>query len=153
MRKEYYDSTIDTLKHIKRVNQLLNTAATELLVRAIVHDDTKLKSPEKELFDEYTPKLKELTYGSDEYKQCLKELGVALDHHYKYNSHHPEHYENGIDDMDLFDVLEMLLDWKAASERHADGDIHKSIMINKDRFKMSDQLVQIFQNTVNRYLK
>lgn len=148
-----YDSTTDTQMHIKRVAELLAAAAVELLSRASIHDNSKLRSPEKELFDEYTPKLKDCTYGSDEYKEFLAGLKVALDHHYAHNSHHPEHYENGINEFDLFDLIEMFFDWKAATERHADGDILKSIDINKDRFKISDQLCDIFRNTVNRYLK
>lgn len=146
-----YDSTKDTLLHIKRVSELLSLAAIELLTRGQEHDQTKLGSPEKELFDEYTPKLKDSTYGSDEYKANLKELEPALKHHYLNNSHHPEHYENGINGMDLFDLVEMFFDWKAAGERHADGNMEKSIEINKDRFKMSDQLVDIFRNTDERY--
>jgi hypothetical protein len=50
--------------------------------------------------------------------------------------------------MKLFDVLEMLMDWKAASERHADGDIRRSLVINTDRFKLSPQLVSILANTI-----
>lgn len=142
-----YDSTNDTLLHIKRVAQLLTESASELIKRANVHDNSKLLSPEKELFDEYTHKLKGSTYGSDEYKSFLKELKVGLDHHYANNSHHPEHYPNGINGMDLFDLIEMFFDWKAAGERHADGNIFKSIDINKGRFEMSDQLVDIFRNT------
>lgn len=142
-----YDSRADTLLHIKRVAQLLTEAAAELIRRANVHDNSKLESPEKELFDEYTPKLKGTTYGSDEYKEYLKELKVALDHHYANNSHHPEHYENGVNGFDLFDLIEMFFDWKAAGERHADGNILKSIEINKERFSLSDQIVDILTNT------
>lgn len=40
-------------------------------------------------------------------------------------------------------------DWKAATERHADGDILKSLEINRVRFGISDQLAQILQNTVD----
>jgi len=145
-----YDSKPDTLLHIKRVAQLMTEAAAELIRRANVHDDSKLLSPEKELFDEYTPKLKGLTYGSPEYFESLKNLQVALDHHYANNSHHPEHYPNGMNGFDLFDLIECFLDWKAAGERHADGNIYKSIYKNKDRFKMSDQLVDIFNNTATR---
>ena len=139
--------------HIKRVNQLLIEAAIELIRRANVHDNSKLESPEKELFDEFTPKLKGTTYGSEEYKKYLKELSVALEHHYENNSHHPEHYENGVNGFDLFDLIEMFFDWKAATERHADGDIMKSIEINKKRFGINEQICDIFRNTVNRYLK
>jgi hypothetical protein len=143
-----YDSQADTLLHIKRVSELLNEAAIELLKRANKHDASKLLPPEKELFDEFTPKLKDCTYGSDEYKEYLKGLKVALDHHYANNSHHPEHYENGVNGFDLFDLMEMAMDWKAATERMNDGDIMKSIEINKERFNMSNQLCDILKNTV-----
>jgi hypothetical protein len=142
-----YDSTVDTLKHIKRVSQLLNQAAGELLRRANVHDESKLYSPEKELFDKFTPLLAASEYGSDEYRQMLEQLKPALEHHYANNSHHPEHYSEGIGAMDLFDIIEMFFDWKAASERHETGDIYKSIEHNEERFSMSAQLAQIFKNT------
>lgn len=145
-----YDSTKDTLLHIKRVNELLLVFAKELMDRAIFHDNSKLYDPEKPLFDKMTPLLKGLTYGSEEYKKSLAELKPALDHHYSHNSHHPEYYKDGINDCNLFDLVEMLCDWKAASERHTDGNIFKSIQINKIRFEMADQLAKIFENTVNK---
>ena len=147
-----YDSTAETLKHIKRVNELLLFAAKELLDRSVKHDASKLLSPEKECFDIITPRLKESTYGSPEYKATMAEFRSAIDHHQKTNSHHPEFYENGVNGFDLFDLIELFFDWKAASERHADGDILKSIVINKERFGFSDQLVSILENTVKRYL-
>lgn len=143
-----YDSTADTLKHIRRVSQLLNEASIELLRRANCHDESKLSEPEKSKFDELTPKLKDTTYGSDEYKKYLGEMSFALLNHYKNNSHHPEFYTNGINGMNLFDLVEMFFDWKAATERHTDGNIYKSIEQNEKRFQMSEQLVNIFKNTV-----
>lgn len=147
MSDSKYDSTVDTLKHIKRVSQLLNEAAIELLKRANEHDDSKLHEPEKSLFDKFTPLLKDTEYGSDEYYKHLEGLKVALDHHYARNSHHPEHYPDGVEDMNLFDILEMFFDWKAASERHATGNIYTSIHKNKDRFNMGAMLARIFYNT------
>lgn len=149
--KEQYDSSKDTLLHIKRVSQLLTEAASELIKRANVHDDSKLQSPEKELFDEYTPKLKDCEYGSEQYKAFLEELKVALDHHYANNTHHPEHYSDGVAGFDLFDLMEMFFDWKAATERTKDGSILKSIEINTERFKLDPQLSSILRNTANRY--
>ena len=141
------NSKQETLEHIKRVSYYLSEFSKEMLRRGQIHDQSKLESPELEMFDEVTGVLRGLTYGSDEYKKQLTKLKPALDHHYAHNSHHPEHYTNGIDGFDLFDLVEMFYDWKAASERHANGDIVKSIKINKDRFKMSEQLVNIFNNT------
>jgi len=137
---------------MRRVNELLLIAAREILLRASSHDSSKLLHEEKEAFDEYTPKLKDCTYGSEEYKGFLSGLGVALKHHYQQNSHHPEHYENGLNGFDLFDLIEHFFDCKAASERHENGDILESIRINKARFGYSDQVESIFKNTVERYL-
>ena len=143
-----YDSTAETLKHIRWVNRFLIDFSTELLKRAQEHDQSKLESPEKDLFDEMTPILEKVEYNSPEYKESLERLKPALDHHYLVNSHHPQHYPNGVDDMTLHDLVEMYCDWRAAVLRTKNGDINKSIDINGDRFKMSPQLVQIFKNTL-----
>ena len=72
----------------------------------------------------------------------------ALDHHYARNRHHPEHWPtNGIRDMSLVDLIEMFCDWKAATERHADGSLLKSIETNKKRFGYGDELEHIFLRT------
>jgi Family of unknown function (DUF5662) len=77
-------------------------------------------------------------------------LKIALDHHYLQNTHHPEHYQNGIDGMSLLDLVEMLIDWKAASERHPEGmNIARSIEVSSRRFSIGEQLKQILLNTAN----
>lgn len=144
---EVYDSAPETQKHMDRVKDLMGVFIDALRERANWHDRSKLEIPEKTLFDEYTPKLKDSTYGSDQYKQFLKELEPALKHHYQANSHHPEHYLNGVNDMTLVDLLEMFVDWKSASERHANGNFQRSIDINSVRFGMDKQLTTIFENT------
>jgi hypothetical protein len=121
--------------------------ATKLNTRCVVHDLSKLYEPEMSEFIRLTPKLKSSTYGSSEYKQFLKELGPALKHHYANNRHHPEHFENGYRDMNLIDIVEMFCDWVAATKRHDNGDIMRSIDLNKKRFCMSDDIVSIFKNT------
>lgn len=148
---EKYDSTEDTLQHIATVQRLMRFMTDRLFVRANVHDQSKLIQPEKAIFDEFTPKLRGSTYGSDEYQKHLSAMRVALDHHYSMNSHHPEHFPNGIRGMTLLDLMEMFCDWKAATLRHADGDIVKSIAINQKRFGYSDELAQIFLNTLKEF--
>lgn len=143
-----YDCTADTEKHISRVRDLIEKCIVELDDRAELHDWDKLGDPvEKRLFDEYTPKLKNCTYGSLEYQEFLKGLKPALDRHYKNNRHHPEHFENGIKEMNLIDILEMICDWKASTERHEDGDIYKSIELNQKRFNYSDDIKNLLINT------
>jgi len=147
-----FDSEAETRKHIARVNELMLSAIVELTKRAVAHDASKLTDAEKPLFDEETPKLKHLKFGSEEYYNSLARLKPALDHHYSKNSHHPQFYENGIEGMDLFDLVEMLCDWKAAGERDAGGNILESIEKNRDRFSITPQLATIFKNHAQRYL-
>lgn len=141
------DSRPDTIEHIGKVRQNLAAVVKDFGRRQREHDMSKLDEPEKSVFDEYTPKLKASTYGSDEYKGFLAAMKPALDHHYASNSHHPEHFADGVRGMSLMDVLEMLCDWKAATERHADGSLPRSIEINQKRFGYSDELRMILENT------
>jgi hypothetical protein len=142
------DSRVETYKHIQVVQKELHKAIVDLQRRALYHDQSKLVSPEVEIFDEYTPKLANSTYGSEEYKQFLEEMKPALEHHYSENPHHPEFWSDGIKSMSLLDLLEMLCDWIAATKRHKDGDIRKSIEINQKRFGYSDELKRILVNTL-----
>lgn len=148
---EIYDSKPDTEKHIKNVRAFLGAFCGELALRADSHDRSKLNDPEKDIFDEFTPKLKNLDYGSDEYRECLSSMGIALKHHYEVNRHHPEHFENGIDDMNLIDLVEMFFDWYAATLRHENGNMFSSLGINKNRFNISNQLFNVFANTIKTF--
>lgn len=146
-----YDSTADTLKHSQRVGDLLLDVVLELQDRSVSHDRSKTQPPELEVFNEFTPKLKHSTYGSDEYKGFLAAMGDGMAHHYAVNRHHPEHFKDGIDGMTLVDLAEMLADWKAATERHDDGDLARSLVIQAERFGIGDQLGQILSNTARHF--
>lgn len=143
-----YDSTADTIEHIGKVRARLATIILLLQGRAERHDASKLEEPEKSVFDRMTPVLRTLTYGSDEYKTALMEMGAGLNHHYAHNSHHPEHWPDGIAGMSLLDLIEMLADWKAAVERVKDGSMEQSLPINVARFEITPQLAAILRNTV-----
>lgn len=144
------DSRLDTVAHITRVQSLMDDAINNLAKRAVSHDLSKLEEPEKSAFDRLKAlSLSGMAYGSEEYRACLRAEKPAITHHYKANSHHPEYYDNGVDGMTLFDVLEMLVDWKAATERMKDGGgIRASLVHNTERFKLSPQLASILANTI-----
>lgn len=150
-----YDSRPETREHIERVNHFLSLAVSNLKHRGIRHDESKLVEPELSAFDIATPKLAGLEYGSEEYKQSLRDLGPALEHHFEHNDHHPEHFEDGVRGMSLMALIEMLCDWRAASERVKqrtdDPDKVKTftdgLEYNFQRFEISDDLAQILKNT------
>ena len=83
----------------------------------------------------------------------------AIEHHNRVNRHHPEYFMledrytlnlvSALGCMNLIDLIEMLCDWKAATLRHGDGDIYKSLEINAKRFGYSGELKSILKNTVD----
>jgi hypothetical protein len=150
--KEDLECVNSTTEHKILVKDLLYNFAEVIKQRADSHDQSKLEVPEFGLFSELTPRLAQTTYGSEEYKKTLDQLKIALDHHYANNRHHPEHFKNGINDMTLIDLLEMVIDWYCASKRHNDGNIYKSLEINTTRFNISEQLVRVFKNTIELIL-
>lgn len=145
------DSRKDTEEHIKRFQHHIAVLFHELSLRHSSHDLSKLQSPEKDTFDRVTPLLEKMTYGSPEYKKVLGSMGQALDHHYANNKHHPEYFTNGMCGMTLVDLLEMFCDWCAATERHDDGNIGKSIAHNMQRFGFGETLASIMVNTAQLY--
>lgn len=142
------DSTQDTLDHIGKVQARITEVQAVLDQRAALHDRSKLREPEKSGFDILSGQLSTLVYGSTEYKAALEAGKPTIEHHYAHNSHHPEHWKNGIAGMSLLDVIEMMADWKAASERTRQGSIMQSLAHNKERFGIDDQLSSILENTV-----
>lgn len=142
-----YDSKGDTLDHIQKVQSLIYEVVVALLGRAVKHDKSKLESPEKETLDEWSPRLRATTYGSQEYRDMLSQMPAMGDHVLK-NRHHPEYHDDGIAGMSLIDLIEMLCDWKAATLRHDDGDIRRSLEINRTRFDMRRAIYTLLKITI-----
>lgn len=78
-------------------------------------------------------------------------MGEGLRHHYAHNRHHPEHFPDGVNGMTLVDLIEMLADWKAATERGRDVDLARTLQMNCERFGITAQLVDILVNTAHHY--
>ncbi len=151
LTKAELEANSETIEHIERVRELLYRCELLLHERGVNHDKSKLESPEVELFAKYTPELASLTFGSEEYEQSKENLQPALDHHYAINRHHPQKFKNGINDMTLIDIVEMLCDWKASSERQHDGNILISVEKAAKDFGITKQLAQVLVNTINMF--
>ena len=83
-------------------------------------------------------------------------MGEVLIKHFRKNNHHPEYNEvngysyktlnNPIKSMDLFEITEILCDWKASCERGG-SSFKDSLEINRKKFNFNKQLVWILRNT------
>lgn len=138
---------LETLQHIQRVQHYIRFFTDKLTDRGEKHDASKLSDEELPYFAKHTENLRNIKFGSEEYKKELEELKDTLEHHYSHNRHHPEYYKDGIEGMNILDITEMLCDWKASCERQKNGNLLKSIEINAERFHIDKQLMQILINT------
>ncbi len=143
---------IVTYQHIARVRELLGKFAVEMIRRGDVHDASKFDPIEMgplEAMQEVIDRDGQAPFGSDEYKRRTDMLGPMIEHHRMANSHHPEFYgERGVSGMDLFDLVEMFFDWKAASERGQEPAMNLSFAC--DKYRIDPMLRSILINTAER---
>ena len=136
--------------HISRVRRHINTFIQLLIRRAEKHDKSKLEEPELSWWKEMD-KEPRYPYGSEEYKQKIKRWNKVFKHHYQYNRHHPEHYEYGICEMTLIDIVEMMCDWLGYKDTTTVTEALKVCDEQMARYNISEELRQIIFNTLLRY--
>ena len=139
-----------TLKHKLLVMGYILRFCAKLIWRGIIHDASKFTLFEGQSYGKFLPEFKKIKYGTAEYDDILKKFQPAIDHHYVYNRHHPQHFgEAGYTAMSLLDITEMFFDWKAASRKKiGTGSLNKSLPINAKRFNMSEDIVKIMNNSL-----
>ena len=123
--------------------------ASRLIWRALVHDLSKLKADERRDFIELASidHAKNVVYGSDEYKAILEKHRGAIDIHYSRNSHHDKFHKDGVHDMSLYDLIEMVCDWRAAGVRNKGGSLAQSFEVNKHRYSIPSDLYKALERT------
>ena len=136
--------------HISRVRRHINTFIQLLIRRAENHDKSKLEEPELSWWKEMD-KEPRYPYGSEEYKQKIKRWNKVFKHHYQYNRHHPEHYEYGVSEMTLIDIVEMMCDWLGYKDTTTVTEALKVCDEQMARYDISEELRQIIFNTLLRY--
>lgn len=125
VKELFYEA--DTRKHQQWVAERLMACAKKLLDRAVRHDASKFSDVERKSYvgPVWELNTREVAYGSDEYKALTAQMGEGWQHHLAHNTHHPENAtltapefaSDPFAAMDLFDLIEMLCDWIAASKR------------------------------------
>jgi len=145
---------VDTGNHSRDVGHILDIIISELKEKSTSHDFSKMKNPEFDMFVDFLKDITKYKFGSKEYNEYI-ESNQYCKHHFKYNDHHPEHFKNGVHDMNLVNIAEMFADWVAASAKRSDCSKEKiveNIIKLCEKFKMGILLTQIFINTVDLVL-
>lgn len=120
------------MRHKIFVQANMHDLIAKLQRRAIKHDSSKYLDDEFNGFAELDSVEAFKKFGTPEYK-ALIENNVGILSHYKRNTHHPEHFENGIAGMSFLDIVEMVIDWKSACETYG-NDFEKSLEFSIKRF-------------------
>jgi hypothetical protein len=127
----------------------MSTLSQEVMRRGNQHDDSKYETAEFLPYSEVIEEFERHPYGSKGREKVYASIKPAVDHHLKHNRHHPEFFADGIEGMNLVDLLEMIVDWNAATQNHpkVPGDLMTSLHIATEKYKISPQLARILYNT------
>ena len=138
----------DNLEKICMMSDVSEKRKRILQDRAVNHDKSKLENPkERDGYISMHIELIDVDYGTPEYKKITDKYKYAIDLHYKANSHHPEHYQNGYEDMSIEDKIEMVCDWCAAIKvRDGIATWEKNLEFNKKRFNIPDDEFEKIMN-------
>ena len=145
--RSYVEGAHLVIAHIRRVQELIGFMAANLMGRGIRHDNSKF-SPQEAGLVIGKAGLNKTAFGSTAYATALQKVAPAIKAHYEANTHHPEHYVRGITAMSLFDLFEMLADWKAAGEESG-GDMARSLEVNQRRYDIPPSLLSVLRATAD----
>jgi hypothetical protein len=140
---EEIQTIVTIIRHIELVRKQLFGFARQLESRAQVHDLSKFQLDEFGGFVEINQVARKFKYGSPEYKASITSDVVGL--HYSRNSHHPEYYSGKVEEMGLFDLIEMVADWKAASETYGQTSFEEALKIQIDRFNLTSEQIYLIR--------
>lgn len=127
-------------RHRDMVRLNIQALTHEMERRAIEHDLSKLSPDEVRGFIRINRTAREHPYGSPEYiasMEAEKGEGGCIALHYARNSHHPEHHERDAD-MGFLDVIEMVLDWKAAADSYGQQTLRKGLERHRETRLFTD---------------
>ena len=134
-------------QHKEGVKNYLEIITMLLNTRALTHDNSKSSEEEYKYYKMANSVNRNDFKTYEEYLDYITPtLNKGLKHHYENNRHHPEFFDNGIDDMTLIDIMEMIADWCIAIKQNG-KDLYEEIQYNFDKYNVSEQLRKIIINT------
>lgn len=137
--------------HKQMVESDMNLAVSYLKEKAITHDNDKVEPGYvRDVYVEHFPKLKQIPFGTKEYRAYeLAHFKKAHALHTQNRHHFYNHLENA-DDTDLFDLLEAIIDIKQSQKQYADYDLKTIMKTFKDKEVLSLDLELLAYNTMKK---
>ena len=124
------------IRHQKHIEANIGDLIAELSHRAHIHDQSKLSASELPGFVEIHCIAREHPLGAPEYEAAMR-TSTCIKEHFSKNSHHPEHHES-VGSMGWLDIIEMVFDWKAASDTYGLQSLREGINYQHERHQFTD---------------
>ncbi len=120
-----------------------------LLEKAFVHDDDKVKEGfVKTVYDEHFPILKQIEFGTEEYRAYELEHFKKAHEIHAQNRHHFYNPINKQTDTDLFDVLEAIIDIKQSQKQYAEYNLEKIMDTYRNKGMFDLDLEKLIYHTL-----
>lgn len=138
------------MRHREVVADFLHNFSDYFRARAREHDQTKLRFDEFEGFARINKVARNHAFGTPEYDASMEEAkkpGGCIHLHFSRNAHHPEFHDSE-KDMGLLDLMEMVMDWKAASMTYGTNTLAESLPIQLERHDFDPWQVRVIHEMV-----
>ncbi len=135
--------------HKRNIETELNIVCNEFLKRAKEHDNDKVEPGiVNDIYNEHFPTLKTIEFGTAEYLAYEKKYFIKAHELHAQNRHHYYSKYNTIDDVNLFDVIEALVDIRQSQKQYADYSHEKIVKTLIDKEVVNLDIKQLIVNTV-----
>jgi len=136
-----YRHKMRVAEHSTSVSELLSGFIADLIKRVGKHDRDKTIEPQLSLWIK-TEDVEIPVSNLDN-----PNLKAAVEAHWKSSDHHPEHYENGISDMNLLTLVEMVVDWSARLDNNPNS-IKAWMQSARERWDICPKFAKVLSNTI-----
>ena len=136
------------IRHRERVCDELARLSYELQRRARVHDRDKLEPQKFHGFAQINQTARTHAYGTPEYRESLRHAGPVIASHYAVARHHPE-YHAAESDMGWVDIIEMVINWKAAADIYGKMTLRDGLPKHRERFAFTDAQWWLIEQVVD----
>lgn len=136
-------------EHLKRVKNKLVKSSNILINKALVHDQDKIFSPTiNEVYEKHFKKLKQIPFGTKEYFEYEQKYFKEAHKSHAQQRHHFYSKYNQETDIDLFDMIEAIIDISESAKQY--GSRISPIESLKNKGVCNYDLEELIMNTVER---
>ncbi len=133
--------------HKEKMEEKLLFVSEEFSKRSKEHDNDKIENKEVyNVYKEYFPKLKKFPFGSKEYNDFERKYFDKAHQIHAQNRHHFYSNRNNLEDVNLFDLIEVIIDISESAKQY--GDYNKTMESLKNKQILNYDLEELIKNTL-----